>query len=134
MFFEDVPRRLGSNEALDRSVDAVTSAHASFCAHRAVSVEALTKYSLALRTLRVYLDDPAQACASSTLCAVMILLVCQIFHGQNEGCWSGHAEGAVHILRARKHFGPRDQFERNLFLSLRGTVVGLPTPSPCSGN
>lgn len=123
IFLEDVPRRLGSNEALDRAVDAVTTAHAGFCTRQPVSTEALAKYSYALKTLRVYLDDPLQASASSTLCAVMILLVCQTFIGSNGQMMSGHAQGAASILHARKNFGPRDDFERKLFLSLRGSVL-----------
>ncbi|KAJ5383780.1 transcriptional regulator family: Fungal Specific TF, partial [Penicillium concentricum] len=123
MFLEDVPRRLGSSEALDRAVDAVTTAHAGFCTRQPVSVETLAKYSYALRTLRIYLDDPLQASASSTLCAVMILLVCQTFIGSNGNIVSGHAQGAANILQARKNFGPRDDFERKLFLSLRGSVL-----------
>lgn len=123
LFLEDVPRQLGSNEALDRAVDAVTTAHAGFCTRQRVSTEVLTKYSYALKTLRVYLDDPLQASASSTLCAVMILLACQIFIGNSGQMMSGHAQGAASILRARKNFGPRDDFERKLFLSLRGSVV-----------
>ncbi|CAI7644268.1 unnamed protein product [Penicillium glandicola] len=122
-FLEEVPRRLGSNEALDRAVDAVTTAHAGFCSRRPVSVEALAKYSYALKTLRVYLDDPLQASTSSTLCAVMILLICQTFIGNNGQLVSGHAQGAASILQARKNFGPRDDFERKLFLSLRGSVL-----------
>ncbi|KAJ5513411.1 transcriptional regulator family: Fungal Specific TF [Penicillium fimorum] len=123
IFLEDVPRRLGSNEALDRAVDAVTTAHAGFCTHQPVSVEALAKYSYALKTLRVYLDNPFQASDSSTLCAVMILLVCQTFMGSNGNMVSGHAQGAANILQARKNFGPRDDFESKLFLSLRGSVL-----------
>jgi len=123
IFLEDVPRRLGTNEALDRAVDALTTSHASFCSRRSVSADALSKYSSALRTLRIYLDDPVQASASNTLCAVMILLLCQSFHGNNGQTMTGHAQGASNILRARKHFGPRDDFERKLFLSLRGSVV-----------
>lgn len=123
-FLEDIPRRLGSNEALDHAVDAVTTAHAGFCTGRSVSAETLAKYSYALKTLRVYLDHPVQASASSTLCAVMILLVCQTFIGNNGQMISGHAQGAASILHARKNFGPRDDFERKLFLSLRGSVVG----------
>ncbi|OQD60255.1 hypothetical protein PENPOL_c025G00235 [Penicillium polonicum] len=123
IFLEDVPRRLGSNEALDRAVDAVTTAHAGFCTHQPVSTKALAKYSYALKTLRVYLDDPLQASASSTLCAVMILLLCQTFIGNNGQMLSGHAQGAASILHARKNFGPRDDFERKLFLSLRGSVL-----------
>jgi hypothetical protein len=127
LFLEEVPRRLGNNEALDRAVDAVTTVHGDFCTRRIVSVEALSKYSHALKTLSVYLDDPLQARASNTLCAVMILLVCQGFIGNSGQLLSGHAGGAANILRARKNFGPRDEFERKLFLSLRGGVVSQPT-------
>lgn len=124
-FLEDVPRRLGTNEALDRAIDAMTTAHGDFCTRRSVSVGALSKYSQALRTLHVYLDDRAHAQSSNTLCAVMVLLVCQMFLGPTTQCWSGHAEGAASILKARKSFGPRDNFEQKLFLSLRGTVVSV---------
>jgi hypothetical protein len=125
IFLEEVPRRLGSNEALDRAVDAVTTAHANFCTRQPVSVQALAKYSHALKTLRVHLDDPLQARASNTLCAVMILLICQSFIGNEGQTISGHAQGAANILHARKNFGPRDEFERKLFLSLRGSVVNI---------
>jgi hypothetical protein len=77
-YLEEVPRRLGSNEALDTAADAVVSAHLSFCVHRAISVEALTKYSRALSTLRVCLNDPIKASTSDTLCAVALLLICQV--------------------------------------------------------
>ncbi|CAG7968232.1 unnamed protein product [Penicillium salamii] len=123
IFLEEVPRRIGTNEALDRAVDALATAHASFCSRRSVSIEALSKYSSALKTLRIYLDDPIQAISSNTLCAVMILMLCQSFHGQNGRTITGHAQGASNILRARKHFGPRDEFEQKLFLSLRGSVL-----------
>ncbi|KAJ5776409.1 uncharacterized protein N7511_001420 [Penicillium nucicola] len=123
LFLEEVPRRLGNNEALDRAVDAVTTVHRDFCTRRIVSVNALWKYSQALKTLGVYLDDPIQASTSNTLCAVMILLVCQAFIGNQGQLLSGHAGGAANILRARKNFGPRDEFEGKLFLSLRGSVL-----------
>lgn len=124
-FLEEVPRRLGSNEALDRAVDAVSTAHGDFCVRREASTDALAKYSQALRMLRVYLDDKVHAQSSSTLCAVMILLICQVFLGPSNSGWSGHAEGAAAILKARKRLGPRDDFERKLFLSMRGTVVSI---------
>ncbi|KAG0158213.1 hypothetical protein PDIDSM_5726 [Penicillium digitatum] len=96
LFLEDVPRRLGSNEALDRAVDALTTAHAGFCTRQPVPAAALVKFSHALKILGVYLDDPIQA---------------------------RDAQGAASILHARKNFGPRDDFERKLFLSLRDSVL-----------
>lgn len=123
LWLEDVPRRLGTNEALDRAVDALTIAHSNFSCGRPPSVEALSKNSSALRTLSVYLDDRDHAQSSSTLSAVMVLLMCQLFLGPSKRKYSGHAEGAAAILKARKDFGPRDAFEAKLFLSLRGSVV-----------
>lgn len=120
---EEIPRRLGHNAALDFAVDALTNAYVGFCTHQKVSIETLAKYSKALKTLVVYLDNPAQASSSETLCAVMVLLLCQTFVGNNGQVISGHSQGAADILHARKNFGPRDEFERKLFFSLRGSVV-----------
>lgn len=132
VYLEDIPRRLGTNEALDRSIEALTAAHAGFCGvnRQGATVEALTSYSQALKTLRIYLDDRVHAQSSNTLCAVMILLICQLFLGQTRQCWSGHAEGAAQILKARKQSKPRDLFEKKLFVSLRGSVVN-PPPAFC---
>ncbi|CAI7601009.1 unnamed protein product [Penicillium manginii] len=123
LWLEDIPRRLGTNEALDRAVDTLTTAHSNFSCNRGPSVEALSKHSRALRTLSVYLDDRVHAQSSSTLSAVMILLICQLFLGPSNRKFSGHAEGAAAILKARKDFGPRDAFEAKLFLSMRGSVL-----------
>lgn len=123
IFLDDVPRRIGTSQVLDRAVDALITAHANFCCRHSASVEALSKYSSALRTLRVCLEDPIQASSSNTLCAVMILLLCQSLHRNSDQVVTGHVQGASSILRARKNFGPRDDFERKLFLSLRGSVV-----------
>lgn len=125
LWLEDLPRRLGTNEALDRAVDTLTMAHSNFSCNQPPSVETLSKHSRALRTLSVYLDDSVHAQSSSTLSAVMVLLICQLFLGPSKRKFSGHAEGAAAILKARKDFGPRDEFESKLFLSLRGSVVSL---------
>ncbi|KAJ5759272.1 hypothetical protein N7520_006428 [Penicillium odoratum] len=124
-YLEDVPRRLGENEALDRAIETLTAAHAGFCGvnRQGATAEALTKYSQALRMLRVYLDNRVHAQSSNTLCAVMVLLVCQLFLGPTTQYRSGHAEGAAQILKARKQCSPRDLFEKKLFLSLRGSVL-----------
>ncbi|GAB1196625.1 hypothetical protein APSETT444_005898 [Aspergillus pseudonomiae] len=80
-FLRDVPPRLGTNEALDTAADAVISMHSDFCVTRKLSVQALSKYGRALNTLHTYLDDPVKAASTDTLCAVTILLLCQLFEG-----------------------------------------------------
>jgi hypothetical protein len=123
IFLEDIPKRLGRNGALDASVRALTEAHLDFCSRRPASPKALVRYSSALRTLRFYLDEPAKACTTETLCAVMVLLICQGFLGNNGFCWTGHCEGAAQILKARRYYDPNDEFECKLFITIRAPVV-----------
>ena len=84
-FLRDVPPRLGTNEALDTAADAVISMHSDFCVTRKLSVQALSKYGRALNTLHTYLDDPVKAASTDTLCAVTILLLCQVHNSPNYG-------------------------------------------------
>lgn len=78
-YLVDVPARLGTNEALDRAADTVLAALERFSAsHVDVTPVILEKYTLALAALRRCLDDPVKAKASETLCAVLLLLTCQV--------------------------------------------------------
>ncbi|OJJ50390.1 hypothetical protein ASPZODRAFT_57642 [Penicilliopsis zonata CBS 506.65] len=123
-FLVDIPPRLGESPALDASADALISAHVSFSSCRGTtSVHALTKYSRALQALRSALDDPIQAVSSNTLCAVMLLLLCQALLGTAGPGWSSHAQGAAQILRARGFLASPDEFEQKVLLSLRGPVL-----------
>ncbi|KAE8352197.1 hypothetical protein BDV28DRAFT_5255 [Aspergillus coremiiformis] len=122
-FLTDIPARLGTNEALDTATDAVVCMHSDFCATRKMSVQALGKYGRALNTLHSYLDDPVKASSTDTLCAVTLLLLCQGFIPTKGNMTTGHAEGAAQILKARKNFRPRDDFEAKLLLTLRGPVL-----------
>ncbi|KAL4983503.1 hypothetical protein BDW68DRAFT_168820 [Aspergillus falconensis] len=118
-----IPRRLGINEALDAAVDALVTAHQTFAARKEITVSSLTKYSRALSALRRRLDSPLTASTSETLCAVSVLLLVQHLLGPSDLRWTGHAEGAAKILKARRSYAPRDNFERLLLLSLRGPVL-----------
>ncbi|KFZ20753.1 hypothetical protein V502_03004 [Pseudogymnoascus sp. VKM F-4520 (FW-2644)] len=122
-FLKDIPARLGRNEALDSSVKALTAAHSSYCLQHRATPDTLVKYSAALRTLRFYLEDPVKTCSSETLCAVMLLLICQGFLGMTDMGWTGHCEGAALILKARRNYDPNDEFESKIHLSLRAPVI-----------
>lgn len=76
-FLKDIPKRLGSNDALDASVDVLTSAFSSLYTHQK-SLQTVSKYINALKTLRICLDDPLQASTAHTLCAIYLLVVCQV--------------------------------------------------------
>jgi hypothetical protein len=73
----EVPKRLGTNAALDASVRAITTV-CSDLSTRQKSQEALKRYGHALRALRTCLEDPIIAQSSSTLCAVYLIWICQV--------------------------------------------------------
>ena len=75
-----VPQRVGTNEAFDTSVEALISAHRYLCSCRENITEALTKYSRAIKVLRVSLDNPVQARSSEILGSVYLLLICQVWN------------------------------------------------------
>ncbi|KAL4806081.1 hypothetical protein BDV18DRAFT_138644 [Aspergillus unguis] len=118
-----IPRRLGINEALDAAVDALVTAYQSFASCKQVFIGSLTKYSRALNALSRCLDNPVTATTSETLCAVSVMLLVQHLIGPGGLKWTGHAEGAAKVLKARKSLAPRDSFEQMLLLSLRGPVL-----------
>lgn len=124
-FIEDIPRRIGTNEALDTAVAALVSAHSHFSSNSGslTLVESLTKYSHALKALRRYLDNPVRARQSETLCGVMLLLICQSFLSTHVGNRSSHGEGMAQILKARAYYDRNDKFEATLLLALRGPVL-----------
>lgn len=78
-FLRHIPARLGRNEALDTSADALATTFSTL--HRPQghqSVDALTKYVRALKSLRVVLSDPRKARTPETMCAVYLIMICQV--------------------------------------------------------
>ncbi len=76
-FLKDLPRRLGTNDALDASVSALASAFPTLYTHQQ-SPEMLIKYMHALRTLRTSLNDRAKAYTPHTMCAIYLIVICQV--------------------------------------------------------
>ena len=125
-FLEEIPRRIGTSEALDTSVAALVSAHSNLSSrspHITVP-ESLSKYNTALKSLRTTLNDVRKASQPETLCACYLLLICQAFFDAHDCGSSTHTEGATQILKARGYFYPKDdEFEQKLLMSLRGPVL-----------
>lgn len=77
VFLEDIPRRLGRNEALDASVEALTAAFPSLHTNETPR-HVLVKYGQSLKMLRKCMCDPNQAQTAETLCAVYMTMICQV--------------------------------------------------------
>ncbi len=96
-FVNHIPSRLGRNKGLDAAVGALVAAHAGVCLGlRHPSAAILSKYTVALTEVRLALDDPVAATSTESLCAVMLLCICQSFLGGGE-CVAGisHTVGMV---------------------------------------
>ena len=139
-FLSDVPRRLGTNEALDAASDALVTSYTNFIAgHVVATPDVLIKHSNALSALRRCLGDPVKAYSSETLCSTMILMIVQVctdcdptshvltflqtLQGLDGTRAQSHSVGAAQVLKGRGYTGPKDDFESKLLLSLRGPVV-----------
>ena len=78
-YLEDIPRRLGINQALDTATEVLVAIHARFReGSQDATAEILSKYGHALTILRRYLNDPCYVYTPETLCAVQLLLICQV--------------------------------------------------------
>ncbi|KEF60824.1 uncharacterized protein A1O9_02386 [Exophiala aquamarina CBS 119918] len=121
----EVPKRLGVNPALDAAASALVASHRRFNSGiKVASVDELTKYQYALSQLRSTLDDSALAASANTLCAVMLLMICQYFIGLIGNAFTSHSDGAAQILKAKgSRYNEADDFEAAMILSLRGPIL-----------
>lgn len=76
-FLKDIPRRLGHHRVLDASTHALVSTF-PVVRSRQMSTEGLKAYVESLNALRVCLNDPTQAHSAHILCAVYLLMICQV--------------------------------------------------------
>ncbi|KAK3670860.1 hypothetical protein LTR78_009304 [Recurvomyces mirabilis] len=91
-----------------------------------VTLKCLRQYDHALRTLRVSLDDPVLAQSDASLCAVMVLMVCQLSQdlmGTQNEIATGHCEGAAQLLKARQNHWPAGIIGHKLSLSVCTAVL-----------
>ncbi|KAK7985753.1 hypothetical protein PG988_003375 [Apiospora saccharicola] len=122
-FLAMVPSRLGTDAALDNSTRAVVCAHQDVCRGRPATEESLAHYSLAIRTLSLCLNSLDTARSTETVCAVIMLIMCEVLNGLSLRNWSSHADGAARILCVRLGSGrPWDEFGIALRSHLRGMM------------
>ncbi|KAK0105065.1 hypothetical protein ONS95_004570 [Cadophora gregata] len=140
-FIKDIPRRLGTNAALDASVRAVTSTYSAVHT-RSKTVESLEHYVDALEVLRNTLNDPVEAGSANTLCAMYLMMVCQVstlrslrhmqvqntdetlqgWVGEKDDCTS-HGEAFAYLLSNVKPQDFQATFEDELLMTLCVPVI-----------
>ncbi|KAH7348314.1 hypothetical protein BKA65DRAFT_594168 [Rhexocercosporidium sp. MPI-PUGE-AT-0058] len=121
-FLSDLPRRLGTNDALDASVGALAAAY-PYVHTKRLSPDMLSKYGHALKTLRIYLSDPKRAYTPDTLCAIYLMDVCQSWIGRREDLLKSHGEIMAHFLNAAPVDKWRDSFEIEMLITISAAVA-----------
>lgn len=76
-FLKDVPTRIETSPILQACSEALVHAFVSFRLRRG-TLDAIQSYSTAITTLRCGLGDPEIATAMETICAVYLLIICQV--------------------------------------------------------
>jgi hypothetical protein len=138
-FLKDIPRRLGTNEALDASVYALVTAF-PWVHSRRQSTEMVNRYMRALKSLRVYLNDTDKAQSPNALCTIYLVMICQVgsgsmhmtkrrltcikgWIGKQDDHYPSHAEAIAHLLRATASQNWQDSFETEMRATLCAIVV-----------
>lgn len=75
--FKAIPKRFGTNAALDASVCALTTVLSSLSCVRQPP-KAYARYGYALTALKDCLEDPIAIQSSSTVCAIYLIWICQV--------------------------------------------------------
>ncbi|KAL7946766.1 hypothetical protein V8C42DRAFT_318742 [Trichoderma barbatum] len=124
-WFKDLPRRLGTNEALDAAVEAMVGFYPHLRRHEQSSLSrgSLFKYVNALQALRTCLNDPQKANKPETLCAVYVIMICQGWTGRDSDQKISHGEGLAHLLDAAGSKQYPDPFEKSILDTLYVPVI-----------
>ena len=78
-FYQYIPGRLGRNAALDSAIACLCTVYADIlAANGAISKDAWRKYAQSTGALRLCLDDPGRCLQSETVCASIVLQLCEV--------------------------------------------------------
>ncbi|KAK3944423.1 hypothetical protein QBC46DRAFT_374280 [Diplogelasinospora grovesii] len=116
-FLKDIPKRLGTNEALDASVEALTTA-LPWIQSRRETPEMFDRYAHALKTLRLCLDDPVKGRSPDTLCALYLVVVCQGWIARRDDPIPSHHVAVAHLLNIAASQNWHGSFESDLVATL----------------
>lgn len=140
IFLGGIPMRLGRSPALDNAAYAFTAcAEVLYTGHE--SVRALSSYQRALKSLRESIHTPSTAHTIETMCAIYLVLICQVgtqsllinlintnfkaqgWLGSQQDRYITHGEGIVYLLKIGATQKWRDFFEIQMLLTLCVPVV-----------
>ncbi|KAH6711179.1 hypothetical protein BKA61DRAFT_613220 [Leptodontidium sp. MPI-SDFR-AT-0119] len=124
-FFQFIPARLGRNIALDDAVECICSIYAqALPAPNELPRGIYRDYAKALASLRSCLDDSVLWKESETLCASVILPLCELVVNVDRGEWSDLFRGTISLLRSRGIQLYNNEFDHAMLESQLGFILG----------
>ncbi|MCJ1313680.1 hypothetical protein MMC25_007359 [Agyrium rufum] len=124
MFVIELPRHVGLSLACDLSMRALYLAHTAMLHMTGASlVKSRIGYGRALGELQLCVADPAKSRSTGTLCATLLLGICEQLLCADFTAAIRHAGGAARLIKA---IGPRqfeEPFEYTMLHALQGAIV-----------
>lgn len=126
-FFGILPARLGHNLALDDAVSCLCTIYAGTIptSYNRYNIDKgiYRSYAKALSSLRASLSDPSLQMESETLCASILLSLCELVVNVNRGKWNHLVQGTYLLLKHRGVHRYTNAFDRTLLESQFGFIL-----------
>ncbi|KAB8071261.1 hypothetical protein BDV29DRAFT_159681 [Aspergillus leporis] len=133
-FYHYIPSRLGHNHALDSAISCLCIVYADSPAGQGViSERARQENTKSLRALRLCLDDPKCYFQSETICASIVLKLCELLTNADNGRWNQLSHGTKTLIQNSDVVRFRQPFERAMLESQRAFFImqDMNSRQPC---
>ncbi|KAI9640599.1 hypothetical protein NHQ30_010898 [Ciborinia camelliae] len=123
-FFQYVPGRLGHNNALDDAISCICSLYCDRSLKEYTKSKVIYRnYVRALSSLQKCLADKSLCMQSETLCASILLQVCELVINADKGKWGNLARGTAQLIQTRGVDRYTDPFDLGMLESQLSYIV-----------
>ncbi|KAF7891959.1 hypothetical protein EAF00_008261 [Botryotinia globosa] len=123
-FFQYIPGRLGYNIALDDAITCVCNLYCDGSSNEYTKSKAIySSYIRALSSLQKCLVDERLRYQSETLCASLLLQMCELVVNVDEAKWIDLARGTSQLIKARGVGRYKDPFDLGMLESQLSYIV-----------
>jgi hypothetical protein len=124
-FFPLIPARLGRNSALDTTVTCLCSIYHRFLKGESTLASKVTlgNYVNSLAALQRCVSDPGFRYQSETLCASILVQLCELMTSKNTGRWNNLSRGCELLFKESDPDRFASGFDRTLLESQRAMFV-----------
>ncbi|EXJ84968.1 hypothetical protein A1O3_05643 [Capronia epimyces CBS 606.96] len=122
-FLEMIPSRLGRNVALDDSISCICSIYTDAPRCAPGTTTSLKLYARSLNSLRKSLGSPQARTESETICASIILQICELNLSDDMGRWDSLCRGSKLLIQQCGPTRFSEPFERSMLESQRAWFI-----------